>query len=128
MLGLHYIKAWSKSQKAIALSSMEAELYASVLTAIEGRGVQNLLKDMGDLRDMVLLIDSSATLAFVQREGVGRTKHVETQWLWIQRQFREARMKGMRVNTLKNPADLMTKPMAGSRVKFLMGLLQFAQP
>ena len=126
-IGTHFVKAWSKSQKAIALSSMESELYAGVLTAIEGKGVQSLMRDMGDPRELTLLLDSSATLAFVQREGFSRTKHVETQWLWIQRQIREGKIAGKKVDGVRNPADLMTKPLAGSRIKLLLNLSQFEQ-
>ena len=47
MLGGHMIKAWSKQQAVVAISSGEAEYYALVKGGSEGLGVKGIMKDMG---------------------------------------------------------------------------------
>ena len=46
-LGLHTIKGWSSTQKVIAKSSGEAELYAVNKGASIGLGIRSSFKDMG---------------------------------------------------------------------------------
>ena len=127
LVGTHFMKAWCKTQQAIALSSMEAELYACVLGVIEGKGIQSMAKDLGDTWAVEAFTDSSAALGFVQREGLARTKHVETQWLWMQRQCREGRISVGKVHTDQNPADLLTKPLVGTKVSRFMERLSFEE-
>ena len=47
MRGGHCLKAWTKKQQVVALSSSESELYAAVKTASEGLGIQSVAKDLG---------------------------------------------------------------------------------
>ena len=119
------MKAWSRTQHALALSSMEAELYACVLGVIEAKGVQSMLKDMLTATSVEVTIDASATLGFVQREGLARTKHIDTQWLWVQRQCREGRISVSKVHTEWNPADLLTKPLVGTKITRFMEMSSF---
>ena len=126
-VGSHFLKAWCTTQHAIALSSMEAELYACVLGVVESKGIQSIARDMGESWSVRVSIDSSATLGFVQREGLARTKHVDTQWLWVQRQCREEKISVCKVHTDFNPADLLTKPLVGTKVVRLMELMFFVK-
>ena len=125
LIGTHFIKAWCKSQHAIAISSMEAELYACVLGAIEAKGIQSIGRDMHEEWSIRVLIDSSSTLGFVQREGLAITKHVETQWLWVQRQSREGKISVGKVPTDWNPADLLTKPLVGTKIVRFMERMSY---
>lgn len=78
-------KAWSRSQKSIALSSCEAEYLASVGGTAEGLFVARLWNFLANQKVVVTLVgDSSSCRAFAQRQGVGRLKHVETKYLWLQ--------------------------------------------
>ena len=47
MRGGHCLKAWTKKQQVVALSSAESELYAAVKTASEGLEIQSVAKDLG---------------------------------------------------------------------------------
>ena len=47
MFGRHTLKAYTRKQKIIAISSAEAELYAAALGASESTGIVSLLKDLG---------------------------------------------------------------------------------
>ena len=111
------VKVWSKTQHAIALSSAEAELYAAVLGAIEGLGLKSILNDMGiEAPNMMLGCDASAAISIISREGLGRTKHVDTQFLWVQEAVRDGRFSVKKIGTNDNPADLMTKGLRGEKI------------
>ena len=127
MAGRHFLKAWCKTQHAVALSSMEAELYACVLGSVEVKGAQSIMRDMRDPVDVQVWIDSSAALGFIQREGLAKTKHAETQWLWVQRQVREGKLMVGKVDTAENPADVLTKPLVGSKIEKFMEAMEFVK-
>ena len=46
-IGTHLIKSWSRTQATAALSSAEAELYASIRGSAETLGIKAILKDFG---------------------------------------------------------------------------------
>ena len=104
---------------------MEAELYSCVLGTVEAKGIQSIARDMREEWSIKVLIDSSATLGFVQREGLARTKHVDTQWFWVQRQCRESKISVGRVPTEWNPADLLTKPLVGTKITRFMERMSY---
>ena len=70
-IGSHVIKAWSRTQKTVALSSGEAELTALVKGTCEALGVQAILKDWGNDIAINVFADSSAALGVVRRKGAG---------------------------------------------------------
>ena len=43
------------------------------------------------------------------RRGLGRTRHFDVQYLWIQEEVAEGRLKVEKVGTKENPADILTK-------------------
>ena len=54
------VKHWSRTQKARALSSGEAEYYAMVTGCAEGLGMQSIAKDLGWESEVCIWTDSSA--------------------------------------------------------------------
>ena len=80
----YMVKTWSTTQTLVALSSGEAELYAMVRASAEGLGLQSLLKDIGFDTVVRVKADASAALGVVERRGLGRLRHVHTNYLWIQ--------------------------------------------
>ena len=62
MRGSHLLKHWSTTQKAITLSSGEAELGGVVKAAGEGLGLQSLLRDLGEDTTLELCADSAAAI------------------------------------------------------------------
>ncbi len=83
-MGAHLLTHWSRTQSCIALSSGEAEPNAMLNAACEGLQLQNLLKEIGDEKDLLLRGDSSASHGTPQRLGSGRVKHLQTRQLWLQ--------------------------------------------
>ena len=111
MLGKHCIKTWSSTQGAVALSSAEAEFYAMIEAVIRGKGILNIMKEIGFVitERIQLFTDSSAAKSFVSRTGLGRMKHLEIRDLWLQREVGLGRVLVNKVDGTRNPADLMTK-------------------
>ena len=111
MVGRHCLKFWSKTQQNITLSSAEAELVALVKGGCEGKGLIALMKDLGIsiCDDFDLYTDATAAIGIVQREGVGRTRHIDVNMLWVQQRQKEGEIIICKVDTKYNPADIMTK-------------------
>jgi hypothetical protein len=104
------LKAWSSTQATIATSSGEAELNALVKAAYEGLGLQSIARDVGISVQMHVFVDSSAAQSIASRSGLGRTKHVEVKYLWVQEAVSRCRFAVGRVPGDLNPADVLTKP------------------
>ena len=116
MIGTHLIKAWSKDQDNIALSSGEAELYAAGLGGTQGKGVQSILKDLELPSKVRLHVDASAAIGVIQRQGLGKLRHVEVRYLWLQDELKEGRIELLKIPGTENPADLGTKALAKDEI------------
>jgi hypothetical protein len=106
------LKTWSSTQKTIARSSGEAELYAMVKAASEGLAMQALAREMGLEAALHVCTDSSAAVGIASRQGVGKIRHLSVSDLWVQECVRQGRFVLSRVPGSRNPADAMTKPLA----------------
>ena len=71
------VKHWSRTSKARAWSSGEAEYYAMVTECAEGLGMHSLAEDLGWKAEIWLWTDSSAAKAIGNRRGLGKLRHVE---------------------------------------------------
>ena len=91
---------------------MEAELYAAVYGVVEAMGAQSVAKDLGTEVKLTLGIDSSAAAGLLGKEGLGKAKHVDTQWLWVQQEVRRKRVHLRKIPGSENAADLMTKALS----------------
>ena len=109
MIGGHLIKSWSSTQPVIALSSGEAELYALVKAASQAKGLCSLMADFGIETKIFVHTDSTAAIGIVHRRGLGKTRHIEVQYLWVQDNVNRKTMAVEKVGTKENPADMLTK-------------------
>ena len=109
MIGNHCIKTWSRTQTTLALSSGESELLSIVRAACEGLGMASLLQDLGEVATVRLHGAASAALGIIQRTGVGKIRHLDTNVLWLQQRELHKSIEFMKVLGTRNPADLMTK-------------------
>ena len=83
-MGAHYIKSCSKNQSTIALSSAEAELYAIIKTASETLGIIFMLWDWNVPMEADLYSDASAAPGIIGRTGLGKLRHIDTSYIWLQ--------------------------------------------
>ena len=70
-----------------------------------------------------VLGDASAALGIIRRVGLGRTRHVDTAWLWVQEKNAEKQIKYDKICGSSNPADLMTKGLPGDRIRDLLRIM-----
>ena len=78
LYGTHVVKHWSTTQKTLALSSGEAELYGVVKGASEALGLQSLAADLGIVAPVHVKTDSSAAVGICNRTGIGKVRHLAT--------------------------------------------------
>ena len=115
------VKHWSRTQRSRALSVGEAEYYALVTGSAEGLGIQSLAEDMGFDVKVVIWTDSDTARSLASRRGLGKMRHMELRYLWVQEMVKDGRMKVRRVNGEENPADHLTKPKSLSEMTPMIG-------
>ena len=87
------MKAHTRKQKVIAKSSAEAELYAAALGASEAKGVQSMMRDLGFAVKPVLNIDAKATEHILHRQRIGKLRHIDVAYLWVQYEIRSKMLR-----------------------------------
>ena len=123
--GKHCVKHQSNLQSTIALSSGESEWYAITKGAAAGLCLQSLLRDLGVEVEVTVRSDSSAARGFGQRQGLGRMRHVQSRYLWVQERVKEGHISLDPIRGKNNPADMFTKAVAGTLRERFMKLLGF---
>ena len=113
-LGGVAVRAWSTNQNVIALSSGEAEYYAALKGASFALGFQSMLRDLGMDASITLYTDSSAARGIIHRAGLGKLRHLETGYLWLQSAVKAKKLQVRKVLGTENPADLLTKHLAAA--------------
>jgi hypothetical protein len=79
-----------------------------------GLSVQSLLWDWNIEVRVKLHSDSSSAIAFGQRRGLGKQRHVQTRYLWIQERIAMKHIVLQKIKGEVNHADVLTKAMAGT--------------
>ena len=116
MFGGTTVRGWSTTQSVIALSSGEAEYYAALKGASVALGFQSMLADLGIVAKITLYSDSSAARVIIHRAGLGKLRHLETGYLWLQAAVKAKRLQVRKVLGSVNPADLFTKHLAAAEM------------
>ena len=109
MMGTHVLKTWSTNQNVIALSSGEAELYAITKAACQTLGMISLARDFGEEFQSEVKCDANATLGIIHRRGLGKLRHINVPYLWLQEKLADNSLTAGKIPGPENPADLMTK-------------------
>ena len=129
VFGKHCVRSSSNTQSDIALSSGESEFYGAVKAASVGLGAVAMAADLGIKVELELRMDSTAGKAISERQGLGRTRHIATRFLWVQQRVARGDLRITKWPGKDNPADLMTKALPeASVVRSLLALrCMFAQ-
>ena len=146
--GQHFLKAWSKTQQNVTLSSAEAELVAMNKGAAELLGILSMYSDFGEegrrpqfaeggdgsvsvppagSLQGVVCGDSSAAIAVSHRQGCGKLRHIHIGQLWIQEKVRDKDLQIRKVPGTENPADLFTKHLGEAKRENCIGHLSLEQ-
>ena len=124
-IGKHMIKSWSKVQALTALSTAEAELYAACLGSQQAIGMQTIAQDMGIGIALSLEVDATAAIGIMNRTGLGRMRHVDVRFLWLQDMVRNGGIKVFKVLGTANTSDLGTKALASDQIEKLIRLMGY---
>ena len=63
---------------------------------------------------ITLYADSSAARGIIHRAGLGKLRHLETGYLWLQSAVKSKKLQVRTVLGTENPADLLTKHLASA--------------
>ncbi len=110
--GQHLIGCSSTTQNLVALSSGEAEYYGLVKTASRMLGLQALGVYFGLQVSVRIHVDSTACKGIASRRGVGKSRHLHVQVLWVQKAFEEGKFQVFKVKGTESCSDLGTKHLA----------------
>ena len=62
------------------------------------------------------MADASAALGIIGRTGLGKMRHIDTSYLWLQQQSIKDKIKFNKVPGTENPADMNTKGLNESQI------------
>ena len=110
----------SRTQRCIALSSAEAELYSSSGVLCDTFLLKRVMEFLLQLENLVvtLRMDSSSGRQVWVRTGVGRIRRLSCRVLWVQQAVASGEV------IVRHIADINTKLLSQSRMKFLMYYLK----
>ena len=92
MLDGSTVSTYCKGQAVIALSSGEAKHYGLVSATSQMLGLQSILFDWRWKFNAHVWMDATAGIAIGSRRGLGRVKHIDTVFFWVQAMFTEGKI------------------------------------
>ncbi len=107
--GRHVLKATSNLQPVLGLNVSEAEFYALTHGAAHSLGMQSHFQDIGLSPGIVIESDSSSARSFASRQGLGKQRHVQVRFLWLQQAVANNLVVVKKVHTKHNTSDILTK-------------------
>ena len=114
--GENLVGSWVASDQVRALSSGEAELYGILDGSARGILTKHMYEEMGRNINIDVETDSTAAIGMCSRTGVGKTRHIQVRWLWIQDAIRDKVVRLRKVSGTENVADMGTKYLDGPTV------------
>lgn len=97
----------------IAFSSPEVGLYAFINCAFQGVALTSLAADCGVEARALAMIGASAALCIAQRQGLGKFRHINVQFLrFFQGRLGQSGLNTQKINGQVNRADLLTGHLA----------------
>ena len=120
MCGLSCVRTYSKGQAVISLSSGESE-YCGLVSAVSNLlGDGAMAEDWGIKFRLKVWMDASAGVSIGGRRGLGRVKHIDTIFLWVQQVVTQGRVKLGKKPTEEMLADILTKPVSEKLMEYMM--------
>ena len=90
-------------------------MYSVVKGSCEGLGVSTLLRDLGEDEIRVRMhLGAAAARGIVERKGVSKVRHVETDILCMQEQQARRLLPLNKLLSTENRSDLMTKDLSST--------------
>ena len=79
--------------------------------AAEALGIISMTKDLGYSVKGEVWSDANAAIGIINRNGLGKTRHIDVLLLWIQEAARAGVIRLKKIDGSLNPADMLTKPL-----------------
>uniref|UniRef100_A0A803KS96 Uncharacterized protein n=1 Tax=Chenopodium quinoa TaxID=63459 RepID=A0A803KS96_CHEQI len=116
----------SMLQATVALSTTEAEYMAMTEGVKESLWLRGLLDDLGFRQEGVQLSCDIQSAIHLEKNQVyhARTKHIDVRYHFIRDVVEKGDISLMKVHTDKNPADMLTKVVSGSKFQHCLELLK----
>ena len=80
-----------------------------------------MMRDMGCDADIKLHVDATVAQAMANRQGIGKIRHLDVRYLWLQEIAKSGVIAVRKMNGALNPADVLTKPMSFSEMLGKLG-------
>ena len=74
-------------------------------------GIRSIAADLGWEVRVRCWVDSSAAKAMASRSGLGKTRHIEVRYLWVQEVARRKYVQIRKIAGTSNISDILTKPL-----------------
>ena len=84
-----------------------------------------MYRDMGITLNLKLFCDATAACGITARLGLGKIRHMDTHYLWLQERVRNKDLSIVKVKGDVNPADLATKHLTNKVMSAMMGILNY---
>ena len=111
------MKTSSNLHSVFGLNVSEAKYYALTHGASHALGMQSYFNDLGLTPGIVVECDSSSAKAFASRSGLGKQRHVQVRYLWLQQMLAKHRVVIRKIGTKENPSDIFTKSSESAVIK-----------
>ena len=69
------------------------------------------------------MADASAALGIIGRTGLGKLRHIDTSYLWLQQDSTKHKLRLNKVKGTENPADMNTKGLNGDDISRYVRML-----
>ena len=86
-------------------------MYSILKGVSEALGYMSMMADWGRRLSCEAKADASAALGIIERKGLGKLRHIDTTYLWLQQAECKRRVNFAKVPGTTNCADLGTKPL-----------------
>ena len=102
----------STKQSNISISSCESEFYGAAETMKAAMWMTKLLTELGIQEKLTIQMDNQSAIAIIkQPQHYRRTKHIEIRYMFVKQGYAEGKFELTYVETLKQRADWLTKPL-----------------
>ena len=85
----------------------------------------SVARDFGIHLGLEVRMDATAGISIGSRRGLGRVKHLDTNFLWIQEVLADKRASVDKIHGKLNPSDILTKPATGTNLRHLCEKIGF---
>eukprot|EP00253_Pinus_taeda_P033011 PITA_33011 len=108
----------SKKQSVVALSTTEAEYMAATHASKEAVWLQRLCSSMGLVQGAIRIDCDSQSAIFLAKNPAyhSKTKHIDVQYHFVRDMIEDKKVLLVKVDTLKNTADALTKSMSSKKL------------